>query len=316
MEEIEKIANGIAALEIQGARNVAIAGLKALRIAALETKAGTTEELVLGLSRVSRRISLIRITEPGLRSVLASVLQSSKEKIDAELGDLREFVVQRCDAMLETLASNVAKIIQHGGPIIKDGSTIYTHCHSSSVTKLIVAESRRKSLRVICSETRPRWQGRKTAQELGENGVDTTLFVDSAAHMYMGEADLVLIGADAVGGGLLYNKIGSFMVIRFSREQGIPAYSVCETMKFDPLVGVGYVQPVEQRPPSEVIEGEVPFKVRNPAFETVPIEMLEGIITEEGIVRPDGVDEIVSRYDHLIPELKNLVEWDEWEDRS
>ena len=167
---------------------------------------------------------------------------------------------------------------------------------------------------MICSETRPRWQGRKTAHELAANGIDTTLFVDSAIHMYQPEADLVLIGADAVGGGLLYNKIGSYMVVDFAKRGGIPSYSVCETQKFDPLIGIGYVQPVEQRPPGEVIDGDVPFRVRNPAFETVPVEMFSGIITEIGVIRPDEVDAIMHRYDSLIPELKRLVDWEKWED--
>jgi ribose 1,5-bisphosphate isomerase len=216
--------------------------------------------------------------------------------------------------MLSLLNSNIPRIIEHGGPLIDDGSTIYTHCHSSSVTSLIIAESKNKDVRVICSETRPRWQGRKTARELAENGVDTTLFVDSAIHMYQPEADLVLIGADAVGGGQLYNKIGSFMVADYARRSGIPSYSVCETQKFDPLVDIGYVQPVEQRPPEEVIEGDVPFGIKNPAFETVPIEFLTGIITEIGVLKPDEVDAVVHRYDELVPELKKLVNWDAWED--
>lgn len=314
MEEIRKIGEGIRSLEIQGARNVALAGLRGLRIAALESAADTTDELLDRMSAVARQLSLIRVTEPGLRNVLATVLASSRERREMSLEDLRNHAADKCDEMRGVLESNIGGIIEKGGKAIPDGSTIFTHCHSSSVTKLIIAEAAKKDLRVICTETRPRWQGRKTAWELSESGIDTTLFVDSAAYMYLGEADLILIGSDAVGGGRLYNKIGSYMVVYFAKEKGLPVYSVCETQKFDPLVSIGYVQPVEQRPQSEVIEGDVPFKVRNPAFETVPLEMFDGIITERGIVRGAEVDAIIHEYDHLIPELKKLVEWHRWED--
>ncbi len=314
MEEILKIGEGIRSLEIQGARNVALAGLRALTIAALESVADTTDELLDRMSAVARQLSLIRVTEPGLRNVLATVLASSRERREMGLEDLREHAAGKCDEMRGVLESNIGGIIEHGGRAIPDGSTIFTHCHSSSVTKLIMAEAAKKDLRVICTETRPRWQGRKTAWELSESGIDTTLFVDSAAYMYLEEADLVLIGSDAVGGGRLYNKIGSYMVVFFAREKGLPVYSVCETQKFDPLVSIGYVQPVEQRPQSEIIEGDVPFKVRNPAFETVPLEMFDGIITERGIVRGAEIDAIIHEYDRLIPDLKRLVEWDRWDD--
>ena len=314
MEEIDRIGEGIRSLEIQGARNVAKAGLSALRIAALNVAAETPEDLLEEMRAVARKVSLIRVTEPGLRNVLANVLSSCSGKSGMDTADLRRYASERCDEQLEVLESNIPKIIEKGAPVIEDGSTIYTHCHSSSVTSLIIAESKRKEVRVICSETRPRWQGRKTANELAENGVDTTLFVDSAIHMYQPEADLVLIGSDAVGGGYVYNKIGSYTVIELANQNGIPSYSVCETQKFDPLVGIGYVQPVEQRPQSEVIEGEVPFKVRNPAFERVPIEMFTGIISEIGILDPRQVDEAMHNYDHLIPELKKLVNWDRWDD--
>ena len=314
MEEIRKIGEGIRSLEIQGARNVALAGLRALRIAALESTVDTTDELLDRISAVARQISLIRVTEPGLRNVLATVLASSRERREMDLQDLREHAAGKCDEMRGVMESNIGGIIEHGGKVIPDGSTIFTHCHSSSVTKLIMAEAAKKDLRVICTETRPRWQGRKTASELSESGIDTTLFVDSAAYMYLGEADLVLMGSDAVGGGRLYNKIGSYMVVHFAKQRGLPAYSVCETQKFDPLVSIGYVQPVEQRPQSEVIEGDVPFKVRNPAFERVPIEMFTGIISEIGILDPRQVDEAMHNYDHLIPELKKLVNWDRWDD--
>ncbi len=314
MEEISKIAEGIRSLEIQGARNVAIAGLRALRILVKNAEVDNRSELLGRMSETARELSLIRVTEPGLRNVLASVIHATKKQGDLGLDQSRIHAEGKIDDMLEVLDSNLAKIREHGADVIEDGATVFTHCHSSSVTSLIISESKHKEVSVICTETRPRWQGRKTARELADNGVDTTLFVDSATHMYLSEADLVLIGADSVGGGRLYNKIGSYMVISFAKDLGIPSYSVCETQKFDPLVAIGYVQPVEQRASSEVIEGNVPFKVRNPAFETVPIDMFNGIITEQGIVAPPDVDEVMRRYEHLIPELKGLVEWDDWEE--
>ncbi len=314
MEEIREIKKGIRSLEIQGARNVAIQGLRAMKILALTAEADSTADLVKQMSKLAPELSRIRVTEPALRNGLATVLEAIRDRDDIDLENLRKLAGKEVDHFHDKLNSNIANICKYGSEAIPDGSTIFTHCHSSSVTSLIISQSKIKDLRVICTETRPRWQGRKTAYELAENQIDTTLFVDSATHMYLPEADLVLIGADSVGGGRLYNKIGSYALIHFAKRMDIPTYSVCETQKFDPLVGIGYVQPVEQRPASEVIDGEVPFKVRNPAFETVPVDMMEGIITEDGIVKPQEVSAVLEKYEHLVPELKRLVDWDDWEE--
>ncbi len=316
MEEIQAIKRSIRSLEIQGARNVAAAGLQCLKIAAQKATARTPDDLLGAMSALARDLSLIRVTEPMLRNVLASVLVTLRQNTGLTLTEFRTLATSACDYQLDSMSKSIAKVREHGAKVIKDGSVIFTHCHSSSVTGLIISESRRKNIRVICTETRPKYQGRKTAQELAENGVEVSLSVDSAAHMYMASADLLLIGADAVGGGKLYNKIGSYMVVHFANERGIPAYSVCETQKFDPLVEIGYVQPVEQRPPSEVIRGRVGFRVFNPAFETVPLAMFTGLITEEGIISPSEADRITARYRHLVPELKKLVKWDMWRDQG
>jgi hypothetical protein len=42
--------------------------------------------------------------------------------------------------------------------------------------------------------------------------------------------------------------------------------------------------------------------------------MFTGIITEEGVVGPDDVDRVLHKYDHLIPELRRLVDWEKWEE--
>lgn len=316
MEEIQSTKRSIRTLRIQGARNVAAAGLECLKVAARKAPAKTAQDLLGTMSRIAREVSLIRVTEPMLRNVLACVLVAARQHTELGLPKFRAFAVSKCDEQLGFMKASIAKVMEHGAQVIKDDSVIFTHCHSSSVTGLIISESRRKAVRVICTETRPKWQGRKTAKELADAGVEVSLSVDSATHMYMAGADLVLIGADAIGGGRLYNKIGSYMVVHFAKERSIPAYSVCETQKFDPLVGIGYVQPVEQRPASEVIRGRVGFKVFNPAFETVPLEMFTGLITEEGVILPREADRITGRYRHLVPELKKLVEWSDWKEEG
>ena len=167
-EEIAGIQRRIRDLEIQGARNVAIWGLRCLELAVKHAPASTPSQLIDTMGKIAREVSLIRVTEPMLRNVLATVLYEAKKAPPEKVEDLRSMTLKLCSGLLDDLESSLSEIQRQGARVIKDGDTIFTHCHSSSVTKLIVSQSREKDIRVLCTETRPRWQGRKTARELAE----------------------------------------------------------------------------------------------------------------------------------------------------
>ena len=162
---------------------------------------------------------------------------------------------------------------------------VFTHCHSSTVTRLLAkAKADGKEFTVICTETRPAFQGRITAREMVGLDIQTMFIVDSAARSYMGDVDLVVVGADAITSeGNVVNKIGSSSV-------------VSELLKFDPETLYGEYEGIEQRNPSEVWN-EAPTKlfVRNPAFDVTPNRYINGIVCEEGIIAPQSIVETVNR---------------------
>ena len=56
-----------------------------------------------------------------------------------------------------------------------------THCHSSAAEQILIqAQKENKDFQVICTETRPKFQGRITAKVLTEAGIQVTMVVDSA----------------------------------------------------------------------------------------------------------------------------------------
>ena len=88
---------------------------------------------------------------------------------------------------------------------------------------------------VICTETRPAYQGRITAKELVDLGIDTTFIVDSAARTFIDDADVVFVGADAITSeGNVVNKIGSGGIAVFASEALVTFYVLSELLKFYP----------------------------------------------------------------------------------
>lgn len=295
---IRNTAERIKRLEVQGARNVAIAAIEAIETLAKETKAKNKKELLRELFEAKEVLFASRETEPLMRNAVrwmtSQVERSGKEKVK----ELTKIVASASQQFLKNLENSKEKIAEIGAKRIKNDSVILTHCHSSSVTYLLKRAKRDgKSFEVICTETRPIFQGRLTAKEMSELGVKTTLIVDSAARFFMNQVDLVIIGADAITSqGNVINKIGTSMIALVAHEARTPFYVVSELLKFDAVTMYGDYEKIEERSPKEIWEG--PPKnliIRNPAFDVTRRDFIHGIICEEGIISPHSIIEVMHR---------------------
>jgi len=100
MEEIQSTKRSMRTLRIQGARNVAAAGLECLKVAARKAPAKTAQDLLGTMSRIAREVSLIRVTEPMLRNVLACVLVAARQHTALGLPEFRAFAVPKSDGQV------------------------------------------------------------------------------------------------------------------------------------------------------------------------------------------------------------------------
>ena len=297
-QAVHVVADRIRRLEVQGARNVAIAAIKALEALAEETRANTRKEFMKELSEAKATLFASRETEPLMRNavrwIISQVENSGEEKVD----DLAKIVSSSSSQFLKNLEASKEGIAEIGAKRIRDNTVVFTHCHSSTVTHLLrKAKEDGKAFEVICTETRPVFQGRITAKELLALGVKTTFIVDSAARSFMRNADLVIVGADAITSeGNVINKIGTGTIALLAHEARKPFYVVSELLKFDPATACGDYEQIEERSPDEVWKG-APEKliVRNPAFDVTRRDFIHGVICEEGIIPPHSVAEVVRR---------------------
>jgi ribose 1,5-bisphosphate isomerase len=297
-QAVRVAADRIRKLEVQGARNVAIAAIKALEALAEETRAKTRKEFLKELSEAKATLFASRATEPLMRNavrwIISQVEQSGKQQVDA----LAKLVSSSSSQFLKNLEASKECIAEIGTKRIRDNSVVFTHCHSSTVTHLLSkAKEDGKTFEVICTETRPVFQGRITAKEMLALGVKTTFIVDSAARSFMRNADIVIVGADAITSeGNVINKIGTSTIALLAHEARKPFYVVSELLKFDPATVCGDYEQIEERSPDEVWKG-APEKliVRNPAFDVTRRDFIHGVICEEGIIPPHSVAEVVRR---------------------
>lgn len=280
---IEETAQQIEELEIQGATAVAVESVKALQRCWKEEQ---DDEL---LHAAADRLLETRPTEPGLQNAVHVAVGA-----------------KRFDTALEHFADAKDAINEEGLELFEDGMTVFTHCHSSTAEGAIIhAHERDTELRVRNTETRPVFQGRKTARNLAGSGIEVVHTVDSAAETSLAESDIMAIGADAVtADGTLYNKIGSLMMARSAQTHDVPVYVFTDSWKFAAQTLHGGTVEIEQRDPEEVWpDPPAGVDVRNPAFDAVPAELIDGIVTELGILEPTALaDAVLETYPALDPE--------------
>lgn len=296
---VKETAIKIKALDIQGATNIAIAAIKALSEEIKNHEWNKRENVITLMDKAIEVLIGSRVTEPMMRNGLKYMKKIIQESKWVKQTELITLVKQSENDVLKMFNEAKEKMIEVGVRRIEDGDTILTHCHSSGVTGTIVkAHEKGKKFRVIQTETRPKYQGRITAYELIEAGVDTTMIVDSATRHYMKEIDFVLVGSDAITSeGNVINKIGTSQVALAAWEARIPFYVASTLLKFDPITIHGTYEAIEERDTTEIWEAPPEgLKIRNPAFDVTRRDYIHGLITEEGIISPHSTLEAIYRH--------------------
>lgn len=302
IEYVKKVAEDIRNMIVKGATTIAIRALESLKYMAEHTH---TNDLKADLREAIGILKAARPTEPALFNGLIYVWNYFNERYVGSISEDSRTLIEGVESYLRMLRSAFEKIINFGSALITDGSVIITHCHSSTVSRILIeAWNSGKRIKVISTETRPVYQGRTTARELAEEGLEVIHVVDSA----MGWAvkrfkpDLAIIGADALTSlGSIVNKIGSYLLAIVAKEHSIPLYIATTLLKMDTRTILGDRTEIEMRAPSEIWE-DAPegVEVYNPAFEFVPPEYITGIVSEAGIIPPGLVAYV---FKEIYPEI-------------
>ncbi|HMB46333.1 MAG TPA: ribose 1,5-bisphosphate isomerase, partial [Candidatus Methanoperedens sp.] len=252
-----------------------------------------------------------RPTAVSLPNAVRAVMRYEGDSVEEAKASIKELA----DGFILNSENAVRKIGEIGARRVRDGDTIMTHCNSSAAISIMAAaHDDGKNIRVIATESRPRWQGHLTVKQLDEKGIKTSLIVDSAVRYFMKEADLVVMGADAVTvNGSVINKIGTSQLALAAHEARKNVIIAAETYKFSPKSLLGELLEIEERSSSEVLPDEElkefsNVSVKNPAFDVTPREYIDLICTEVGAIPPEMAYIIIREC--LGWELEDIDSWE------
>ncbi|MCY3839892.1 MAG: S-methyl-5-thioribose-1-phosphate isomerase [Gammaproteobacteria bacterium] len=285
-KDVESVVRAIRQLRVRGAPAIGVAAAYAMAMAWRNGE---------DLRQAAAALRQARPTAVNLGWAVDRMLAALSR--DMDLIDEARAVHEEDRAMCEAIG-------RHGAPLIEPGGRVLTHCNAGALAvshlgtataPMYLAHDAGIRFHVYVDETRPVLQGsRLTSWELTQAGIDHTLICDSAAAHLMadGAIDLIIVGADRVtANGDTVNKIGTRALAITADYHGVPFYVACPSSTLDPATATGSDVEIEERPAAEVTGG-IPavagVKVRNPAFDVTPAELVTAYVTELGILEDIG----------------------------
>src|SRR3990167_4918454 len=246
---LQKVVKDIKTLKIQGATNIALAGSKALNLVAQNSQQKTKKDFLKEINNAQFLLVNARVTEPKLKNSLKYILLKLRSKTVPEL---KEQIKQKSEYVLKHLTESKDYIGHIGSLKIKNNMIIFTHCHSSTVIKILkYAKTKHRRFYVHNTESRPLYQGRITAN------------------------------------GDIVNKIGSRLFAETAERYNVKIYACTDSWSYDPETK-HHKEKIEQRDPSEAWKHPPKHvKIINPAFEVIPAKLVDGIISELGFYKPE-----------------------------
>lgn len=315
IKNVKQCYDAIKKLKVRGAPAIGIAAGYGMVLSNKENDAINFESFYKKFKEDADYINSSRPTAVNLSWAINRINKLVLDNKDKSIYEIKKLVEQEAIKIHKEDMETCSLISKHGFSILKDGMTILTHCNAGrlAVSKygtalgpIYYAKEKGINIKVYADETRPLLQGsRLTTFELMEAGIDVTLITDNMAATVMesGKIDAVFVGCDRVAAnGDVANKIGTYGVAILAKYHNIPFYVLGPLSTIDLNTPTGKDIVIEERDGNEVryVYGTQiapkDVKVYNPAFDVTPNELITGIITEKGIVKPPFKENILKLF--------------------
>ncbi len=306
-DSAQEVAAGIREMVVRGAPAIGVAAAYGVALEARRLCRLSDDEFNSGMEAGFDVLAKSRPTAVNLFWALERMRKLLSSLEGKETTEIAERLLEEAHEILAEDIRINRSMGAFGAELLNDGDRVLTHCnagalatagHGTALGVFRSAVEAGKNISVVADETRPFLQGaRLTAWEMVQENIPVTLIADNMAGFMMnaGEIDAVVVGTDRVAAnGDVANKIGTYMVAVLAKRHNIPFYVACPLSTIDLELPDGAAIPIEERSADEVkgfrdyhwaAEG---VKIRNPAFDVTPAELVTALITEKGVVHtPD-----------------------------
>ena len=301
LRDYKQVVDALKTMKVRGAPAIGVAAAYGIALGARNIKTETRAGYLKELDKILKAFAAARPTAVNLFRAIDRMKRAAESARD--IPQIKKALITEAKKIHAEEEAATRKLSRYGASLIKEGSTILTHCNAgglatadygTALAVMFAAHEQGRRFRVFADETRPLLQGaRLTAWELMQEDIPVTLITDSMAGHFMSRSlvDYVIVGADRIAAnGDTANKIGTYSLAVLAKENGVPFYVAAPTSTIDLSLKSGSQIPIEERSPEEVttIKGvrvaPAGIKAANPAFDVTPSKYITAIITERAVV--------------------------------
>jgi translation initiation factor 2B subunit (eIF-2B alpha/beta/delta family) len=192
------------------------------------------------------------------------------------LDSLKGFASSIAGRLVEESEEAALKAAEAGAEAIADKDIVMTCSYSSTICQAFsIAKDKGKYFEVVVAESKygDRAYGEVMASELRQHSIPVEIIPDEAIVSNAPRVNKVLVGADSIlSDGSLINGIPTYELALAAKKSNIPFYAICETAKFS-------------------VQSQVELEQ---GFDKTPPELITGIITEKGTMKPNEVSQRVA----------------------
>jgi methylthioribose-1-phosphate isomerase len=316
-----EVAKAIRTMVIRGAPAIGVAAALGIALGMRKSGATGTQKFAAEFFKTCELMAATRPTAVNLFWAIDRMKRAFA--VAAEAGASVAEIQDRLDCEAQAIhdedVASCRAMGAFGAEVVPADARVLTHCNAGALatagygTALGVirgAVEAGKRVEVFADETRPFLQGaRLTAWELLRDGIETTVITDNMAGSLMrkGGVNFVVVGADRIAAnGDTANKIGTYSVAVLARQHDIPFYVAAPLSTIDLNTPDGSLIPIEERSAKEVTHvggarlAPAGAHVWNPAFDVTPHQLISGIITERGVVRPPYIDSLRAAFEEAL----------------
>jgi len=281
-----------------------------MALAAYECRGKSEAEQIDYLQTAAYTISHARPTTTWrMERITGRCIDAAKEALAGGASDVSEVIKQCAIDMNDERYSGISRVGKYMAELFPEHGAVMTYCFAETIVGMMLKEARLqgKDIRLFCPETRPYFQGARLTASVGcDMGFDVTIITDGMPAFVMKKEgiDVFTTAADVICcDGHVVNKVGTYNTAIAAKYHGIPYYVSGTPDQGHPTVDT---VKIEMRDPDFVLQA-MGTKTANqnakgyyPAFDITPPELVTGVVTDQGVLRPDNLSEYKAIKDQFL----------------